>query len=194
MAAQPGLPKDMVREFVIAAHFNLDKVRTMLTGQPELLTAVWEWGPDDLEDGLGAASHVGNRSIVEFFLAQGAPLTICAAAMLGRRDTVASFLQADPGQASARGAHKIPLLYHAAMSGDTSIADLLMAHGGGEGLSFVLHGAITHGQSEMARWLLEHGASDLQVRNYEDKTPLQKALELGHGEIADLLRARGATE
>jgi ankyrin repeat protein len=43
----------------------------------------------------------------------------------------------------------------------------------------------------MAAWLLDHGA-DPNSRNYEDKTPLQVALERDHAPVADVLRARGA--
>jgi ankyrin repeat protein len=194
MAGEPFSP-DFIREYVIAAHFNLEKVKATLAEHPELLTAAFQWGPDDFEDGLGAASHVGNRAIAEYYLEQGVPLTICAAAMLGRTDDVRAFLDADPTLANATGAHKIPVMFHAAMSGKTEIADLLVERGGGEGISFSIHGAISHGHLDMTRWLLEHGAKDnLGILNYEQKTPLQKAAELGHTEIADLLRGYGATE
>jgi uncharacterized protein len=186
---------DFIREYVIAAHFNLDKVKSLLQQHPSLLTVAYQWGPDDFEDGLGAAAHVGNRPIVEFYLSQGVPLNICAAAMLGRTDDVRGFLDSDPSLANATGAHKIPVLFHAAMSGKTEIADLLLERGGGEGVNHALHGAISHGHLDMARWMLEHGAKDnLGVLNYEGKTPLQKATELGHTDIADLLRSYGATE
>jgi ankyrin repeat protein len=187
-----GYSQEFIREFVIAAHFNLDKVKALLAEHPDLLTAAFEWGPGDYEDGLGAAAHVGNRPIAEFFLAQGVPLTICAAAMLGRRSDVAAFIDADAAQANARGAHGIPLMFHVAMSGDTELADMIMARGGGEGIPFALHGAIMHGRLDMTRWLINHGATDFTIKNYEGKTPLAKADELGHSAIAALLRERGA--
>jgi ankyrin repeat protein len=184
---------DFIRDYVIAAHFNLEKVKSLLQEHPSLLNVAYQWGEDDFEDGLGAASHVGNRPIAEFYLSQGAPLTICAAAMLGRTDDVLAFLDSDPALANATGAHKIPVMFHAAMSGKTEITDLLLERGGGEGINHALHGAISHGHLEMARWLLEHGAKeDLAVLNYEGKTPLQKATELGYADIADLLKQYGA--
>jgi ankyrin repeat protein len=166
----------------------------MLAENPDLLTVRHQWGENDYEDGLGAASHVGNRPIAEFFLAQGVPLTVCSAAMLGRRHDVADFIKADTIQANARGAHQIPILFHAAMSGDIEITSLLKANGCTEGYSFALHGAITHGHVDMTRWLLENGATNLQMQNHEGKSPLKKALELNQPEIADLLRQRGAVE
>lgn len=67
------------KEFVVASHFNLDRVKELYTQYPALLTARHQWGENDFEDGLGAASHVGNRSIAEFFLTEDVPLTMAAA-------------------------------------------------------------------------------------------------------------------
>jgi ankyrin repeat protein len=195
MSISAELSPEFLREYVIAAHFNLEKVKSVLAEHPSLLTYAFEWGPDDFEDGLGAAAHVGNRPIAEFYLSQAVPLTICAAAMLGRSDDVRAFLDSDSSLAAATGAHRIPVMFHAAMSGKTEIAELLVERGGGEGIPFALHGAISHGHLDMARWLLDHGAKDyLDIKNYEGKTPLQKAAELDHANIVDLLRSYGATE
>ena len=194
MTVDPQLTPEIIREFVIASHFNLEKVRSMFAQQPALLTVQHQWGENDFEDGLGAASHVGNRPIAEFFLAQGVPLSICAAAMLGRTADVAAFIQADPAKANAQGAHRIPILFHAALSGDTALTDLLLASGCNEGFDDALHAAIMFGHDDMFNWLLEHGATNLQVLNYEGKSPLKKAIELGHTAIADTLRSRGAVE
>jgi uncharacterized protein len=194
MTVDPQLTPEIIREFVIAAHFNLEKVRAMSADKPALLTVQHQWGENDYEDGLGAAAHVGNRPIAEFFLEQGVPISICAAAMLGRTDEVAAFIRADAAQANARGAHQIPILFHAALSGQTDLTTLLLDAGCNEGFDDALHAAIMRGHPDMVNWLLEHGASDLQVLNYEGKTPLKKAVELGHTAIADVLRSRGAVE
>lgn len=194
MSVEPALTAERIREFVIAAHFNLEKVRALYAEQPALLTARHEWSESDVEDGLGAASHVGNQAIAEFFLEHGVPLTIFAAAMLGRKADVAAFLQADLALVHARGAHGIPLLFHAAFSGDTSLAELLLEAGCRDGFDDALHAAIMPGHLEMVNWLLDNGATDLNVLNYEGKTPLKKALEQNHTGIADLLRSRGAVE
>lgn len=195
MAANPALPQEMVREFVIACHYDFDKVQAMLAQTPALLRTPFQWSENDFEDGLGAASHVGNRPIAEFLLSKGAPMTICTAAMLGKLEEVGQFLMKDPSLANAHGAHGIPVMFHAAMSGNTIIAAMLEGSGGGEGMAFSLHGAIAFGQKDMVKWLLDHGAkNDIQVQNYEGKTPLAKAVELGQTDIADLLRQNGATE
>ncbi len=188
-----ALSAEDIREFVIAAHFNLDKVQEMLEATPMLLTAQHQWGPDDFEDGIGAAAHVGNRAIAEFFLAQGVRSNICVAAMLGREDQVAAALEADPAQANARGAHGIPVMFHAAMSGNIEVAELLKKYGCNEGYSMALHGAITHGHTPMIAWLLGSGADDLTVQDYQGKTLLQRAAEANMPEAEALLRQHGAT-
>ncbi|MEZ4668537.1 MAG: ankyrin repeat domain-containing protein [Anaerolineae bacterium] len=194
MSDTQKLTPDLVREFVISAHFNLDKVKAMLGEYPALLTVKHQWGENDFEDGLGAASHVGNRPIAEFLLERGAPLTICTAAMLGRKTDVETFIKADGAQANAHGAHGIPLMFHAAMSGSTELTSMLKNAGCTEGYSFAVHAAIAHGHLDMLRWLLDNGATDLQIANYEGKSPLKKALEGNQTAIADLLRERGAEE
>ena len=194
MAVDAQLTPELIREFVIAAHFNLEKVRTMLAERPSLLTVRHQWGENDFEDGLGAASHVGNRPIAEFFLEQGMPMSIFAAAMLGRTADVVSFLHADPTLANGLGAHQIPILFHAALSGDVALTTLLLDAGCNQGFDDALHAAIMYGHVDMVNWLLEHGATDIQVLNYEGKSPLKKAVELNHTAIADTLRSRGAVE
>jgi ankyrin repeat protein len=189
-----NLSPEMVKEFVIASHFDLPKVQAMLKDEPALLTVVHDWGESGLEDGIGAAAHVGNRKIAEFFLAQGVPLNICVAAMLGRAEDVKAFLELDPALANARGAHGIPVMFHAAMSGNTEVADLLRQHGCNEGYSAALHGAIAHRHKNMVAWLLDNGATELEALDFQGKTPLQQATETNQADIADLLRQHGATK
>src|SRR3954447_256541 len=181
--------QELVEPFAIAAHGDLERVQELYAANPEVLNVPWARFD---ETGLAAASHMGNCPIAEFLLSVGAPLTVCAAAMLGRVDDVERFVDADPSLANARGAHGIPIMYHAAMSGDTGLADLLLARGGGEGMNAALHGAITHGRTNMVRWLLDHGVTDLNAPDFEGKTPLQSATDRGETEIADMLRERGA--
>lgn len=182
--------QELVEPFVIAAHADLSRVRELLEEEPALLNVPWARFD---ETALQAASHMGQREIAEYLLAQGAPLNICAAAMLGRADQVEGFLRSDPSLSKAKGAHGIPVMYHAALSGQTEVGDLLLTHGGGEGVSGALHAAIRFGHTDMVRWLLEHGATEVNVPNFEGKTPLAEAEAHGHTEIAALLRERGGT-
>jgi ankyrin repeat protein len=46
----------------------------------------------------------------------------------------------------------------------------------------------------MVKWLLEHGATNINIPDFNNKTPLQVAVELGHTEIAEVLRQHGGRE
>lgn len=178
---------EMIREFITAAHFDLNKVQLMLAENPDLLHSSFEWSPGDVEDGLMAAAHMGNRPIAEFFLDRGLPLTIFAAAMLGQYADVQRFLAEDANLAEKKGAHGFTLMWHAALSGDTRIIQAV-ADCGGKFNSFELHAAINSGKLDAVRWMLDHGANDLSVKNFQQKTPLQVAEELGLTEIAEVLK------
>ena len=182
-----AFPDEEVRTFVIAAHTNLDTVKTMLAEQPGLLNQEYDWGPGGLEDALAGAAHVGQRAVAEYLLAQGAPITICAAAMLGDLAQVRLYLESDPAQANARGAHEIPLLFHAALSGQVAVLDLLDAAGCREGHNQALHAAISIGHVEMVAWLLSHGVTDINTPDFRDQKPLERAIALKQQEIVRLL-------
>lgn len=181
---------ELASEFVNNAHGNLDRVKELLEADPELLGAKANMG----ETAIAAAAHVGNRPIAEYLISKGAPLDVCTAAMLGRRDDVARMIGADPAKAKAKGAHGIPLMFHVALGGDVSIAELVVAHGGGDGMDSALHGAVAYGHRAMVEWLLAHGVKDVNAQNWQKKTPLKVAAERGDAAIVELLKARGGTE
>ena len=178
-----------IRAFVIAGHGNLALVQEMLAARPELLNVAHEWRPGDTETALQGAAHVGNRGIAEFLLGQGAPLDICTAALLGQRDEVEGFLQTDAGNINANGAHGIPLLCHAALSGDVAMVESLYARGATSGASLALSLAVSRNELKMARWLLENSAPDRTWKNFQEKTVLEIAEESGNEEMIALLRS-----
>jgi hypothetical protein len=106
-----------VQELVGVCHRDIKRVRELVERQPALVNASVDWGFGDWEDALGAASHTGRREIAEFLLANGARITIFAAAMLGHLDVVKAFVAAQPGIQRAHGPHGIPLLAHAQAGG-----------------------------------------------------------------------------
>jgi len=125
----PRLDMDMVKEFVIAAHGDLEKTKKMLEAQPALVNATWDWGGGDWETGLGGASHMGNPAIAEHLLSNGARMDVFCATMLGKIDIVKAFLAADPKIVDLPGPHRIPLIRHAIAGKQDAVVELLKAHG-----------------------------------------------------------------
>ena len=125
----PQLDPAIVNEFVSKAHSDLDEVKRLLTQEPALVNAAWDWGGGDFETGLGAAAHMGEREIALYLLEEGASLDLFAAAMLGYVDIVRTMLAEQPQLRDAKGAHGIPLLVHAQQGGDhaRAVVELLEA-------------------------------------------------------------------
>ena len=125
----PRLDMEMVKEFVIAAHADLEKTKKMLEAQPALVNATWDWGGGDWETGLGGASHIGSTAVAEYLLSKGARMDVFCAAMLGKIDIVKAFLAADPKVVDLPGLHRIPLIRHAIAGKQDAVVELLKAHG-----------------------------------------------------------------
>ncbi len=185
---------ELVREFVIAGHGNLPRVKEMLGQHPELLDAAYPWSETDKETAIMAAGQVGSVTVAEYLLSKGAPLSICTAAMLGRRNNVEQFLANNPESIRAKGAHGIPLLAHAALSGNSDLVKMLVEHGATDGMSFALHNAVSRGYFEVARWILDNAKPDVNWKNYQGKTALEVALERKDDSLVRTLREHGASE
>ena len=190
--------QELVREFVMAAHSvkpeNIEKVKSLYNQCPALLNALYI---KNTETALNAAGHSGARETAQFLVSKGAPLDIHAAAMLGLTEEVQAFLDSDPGLANAKGVHNTSALYHAALSGKTEVADLLLAKGGHEGIGRALHGAAKYGHTAMVKRLLDYGVDDLNFEDWADppydkkKTPLRVAVEKGYEDIATMIKEKG---
>jgi ankyrin repeat protein len=193
MSTEPPT-RDQIREFVIAGHGDLDRVKSMLAGRPDLLDVAYAWSETDRETAIMAAAHMGDRRIAEFLLERGAPLAICTGAMLGRQDTVRDWLAKDAILIHAHGAHKIPLLAHAAFSGSVDLMELLVTRGAHEGESYALHNAVSFGYQPLTRWLLENTEPDLTWKDFAEKTALAVAVARGDEATEKMLRQHGARE
>ncbi len=121
---KPQINRQMAQDFVIYAHSDLDKVKMLLERERGLLNATIDWGGGDWETGLGGASHMGRRDIVEFLLSQGARPDIFCAAMLGQTEVIKSLLTFQPTLIDAKGPHGFSLHVHAQAGGDESKATL----------------------------------------------------------------------
>ena len=97
----PALEPELVHEFVLKSHGDLETVKRLIDEAPALVNCAWDWGGGDWETGLGAASHVGRREIALFLLDHGARMDIFAAAMLGETEIVQAMLASTPGARDA---------------------------------------------------------------------------------------------
>lgn len=118
MDPKPALAFDLVQEFVGKSHGDLERVRELLSQEPGLINATWDWGGGDFETALGAASHMGRKDIANFLLEHEARLDIFAAAMLGKLDIVKAAIAAYPEAIHTPGPHGIPLVAHAQAGGE----------------------------------------------------------------------------
>jgi len=177
------LNQEEANQFILECHFDLDTIKEKLEEKPELIKS---YNPETIESALGASGHMGREDIAEFLLSKGAEIELATAAMLGRRDLIAEALKQDPANARVGGAHNIPIAFHAALSGDVELMQMLWDAGAQEDTKGSLLGAVMKNRIAMARWLLDHGASK-DVKRFDGKSPLQLAQEMGFSEIAALL-------
>lgn len=113
----PQINRQMVADFVIYAHMDIDMTKKLLDKEPMLINAMMDWGNGDWESALGGASHMGNRPMVEMLLERGARMDIFCAAMMGQLEAVKSFLTLQPKLIDARGPHGFNLHFHGQLAG-----------------------------------------------------------------------------
>jgi hypothetical protein len=114
------LSRLFAQDFVIYAHSDLQMTKKLLEREPALLNATMDWGAGDWETGLGGASHMGRRDIVEFLLEKGARIDLFCATMMGMLEAVKTFLTCQPKLIDAKGPHGFTLHFHAQVGGKDS--------------------------------------------------------------------------
>ncbi len=114
---KPQINRQLVQDFVIFAHSELDMTKKLLDREPALLNATMDWGGGDWETGLGGASHMGRRDIALFLIERGARSDLFTAAMLGQLEVVKALLTLQPRLIDAKGPHGISLHFHAQVGG-----------------------------------------------------------------------------
>jgi hypothetical protein len=109
--------------------------RELVERQPALARGSVDWGFGDWETCIDAASHVGNKPIADFLLANGARPTIFSAAMMGQLDVVKAFVAARPGVQRTLGPPGLTLMWHARQGGPdaAAVVQYLTAVGDAEG-------------------------------------------------------------
>lgn len=124
MEKKATISASMVQEFVGNAHGDLERIQQLLTEEPGLLNAAWDWGGGDWETALGAAAHMGRKDIANFLLEKGARMDIFAAAMLGKLELVKAIINSYPHFQYATGPHGISLVSHAEAGGIEAVSVL----------------------------------------------------------------------
>ncbi len=120
MDKKPALEARLVKEFIIKAHGDLERVKEMLAQEPVLVNATWDWGGGDFETALGGSAHMGRKDIANYLLEYGARIDLFAAAMLGKLEIIKAALATYPEAKNILGPHGIPLIAHAEAGGDES--------------------------------------------------------------------------
>jgi len=121
-----GLPQFWINEFVIAAHFDFDKVKRLHTQCSDLLLTRSTWD----EIAVEAAAHMGREDMAEFFIGKGSPVSLSTACMLGLADEARKLLAEDPHRVHERGAHDFPALWYTAFGKERpDLLELLLAAG-----------------------------------------------------------------
>ena len=114
------LDKALVQKFVGASHGKFDIVKELLEEHPTLLNAAHDWRGGDFETGLGAASHVGHKELVNYFLDKGAQANIFTMTLFGQINILKSILKHSPKLINAKGPHGYTLLHHSEVGGEAS--------------------------------------------------------------------------
>lgn len=207
------LPGDEVDQMLSRRRGLID---TYIDGTAAEVAAVLDADPSLLESNVVRASLLhdaawnGKGGVADVLVERGAPMTIHAAAALGRIEAVSSMLDADPSLLEAlyidRPMTELTPLKVAASKAQIDVAELLLDRGadingqatlpGGYGRSTALHAAVRSGRSvDMVRLLLDRGA-DVNRKNWWGATPLSTnwppRRHDSSNEIGDLLVAHGA--
>lgn len=112
------IDNETIKEFVVAGHGDLEKVREMITEMPNLLYCRYDWGGGDFEEAIEGAGHLGNKEIANFLIEKGARVNLFVLTMLGKTNQVKPVLEAYPPLVFAKGPHGFSLLHHAKQGGE----------------------------------------------------------------------------
>jgi hypothetical protein len=122
---------EVVKDFVVAGHGNLDKLKEMLDEYPNLLFCRYDWGNGDFEEAIEGAGHVGHKEIANYLIEKGARPNLFVLTMLGETTVVKSAIEKYPSLLTAKGPHGLSLLHHATKGGEASkeLLDYLKSKG-----------------------------------------------------------------
>ncbi len=127
--AYPTTPAERAQAIVGASHARIDRVRELLAEDPGLAKASWDWGFGDWETAIGAASHTGQKPIIELLIAHGARPTLFTLATLDEIDAVRAVIEHVPGADALEGPHSISLYDHARAGKAARVLEYLESKG-----------------------------------------------------------------
>ena len=120
---------ELIREFVFAAHKNLEDTKKLIEKYPLLLNCTNQGKKGDFETAVGGASHMGRRDIADLLVRKGARLDIFNYAFLGYDDFVKKLITDYPQFLKAPGPHGFTLLHHAKVGNRNTLAEWLQSQG-----------------------------------------------------------------
>jgi len=171
----------VIDELVGNAHGNLARVKELLEANPELVDRKASWNETPIE----AATQMGNREIIDYLIARGAPVDFFTALVLGRSEEVGR----QPELINARGIHDLPALYFAAIGGDVGTARKVIEAGADVNArsqaAAPIHGAVMGGNAAMVQLLLDHGA-DPSLKDYAERDAKSLAMAIQRSDLAAL--------
>ncbi|MDT0605624.1 hypothetical protein [Croceitalea rosinachiae] len=107
------LNNELVKEFVVAGHKTLPRVKELLEEYPNLIYCRYDWGNGDFEEAIEGAGHLGKKDIANYLISKGARVNLFVLTMLGKTELVRPILEAYPNLLNALGPHGFTLLHHA---------------------------------------------------------------------------------
>jgi ankyrin repeat protein len=194
-AAERRTPRDELARLVADRRF--DDVERIVRQQPALIHDDGSWD----EGVLAGPAHAGDHEMLALLIRLGAqvpPVSKWAPYYYFKHEATAAFLLAHGMSPNHMNWHRLTLLHHMAAEGELGKARLLVDHGADvdaideEYRSTPLGLAARRGQRALVEFLLEHDA-DPNLAGARWATPLAWARKRGHDDIANVLRARGAS-
>lgn len=125
----PVFSQEEIKEFVFAAHNDLEKCKQIIGSKPLILNCANQGKKGDFETALGGASHMGRRDIADLLISKGARMDIFSHAFLGHDELVKTMIDTYPKLLFSPGPHGFTLLHHAEVGENIKLADWIRKQG-----------------------------------------------------------------